>query len=85
MSRPCMTEGWVSRSRSPTAPVAPRSWHSLPCWRGSARSIPRQPALGDLAAPVLRNHAGRTVGRIEPAPGWPSLGSSPAETAGTRA
>ena len=29
-------------------------------------------ALGDLAAPVLRNHAGRVVGRIEPASGWPS-------------
>jgi L-asparaginase II len=29
--------------------------------------------LGDLAAPVLRNHAGRLVGRIEPAPGWPRL------------
>jgi L-asparaginase II len=28
-------------------------------------------ALGDLAAPELRNHAGRLVGRIEPAPGWP--------------
>jgi L-asparaginase II len=28
-------------------------------------------ALADLAAPVLRNHAGRTVGRIECAPGWP--------------
>jgi L-asparaginase II len=27
--------------------------------------------LTDLAAPVLRNHAGRTVGRIECAPGWP--------------
>jgi L-asparaginase II len=30
-------------------------------------------ALGDLAAPVLHNHAGRVVGRIEPAPGWPRL------------
>ena len=30
-----------------------------------------QAALGDLGAPVLRNHAGRVVGRIEPAPGWP--------------
>jgi L-asparaginase II len=28
-------------------------------------------ALADLAAPVLRNHAGRVVGRIERAPGWP--------------
>jgi L-asparaginase II len=30
-------------------------------------------ALGDLAAPVLRNNAGRVVGRIEPAAGWPSF------------
>ena len=30
-------------------------------------------ALGDLAAPVLRNHAGRAVGRIEPSPGWPAF------------
>ncbi len=30
-------------------------------------------ALGDLAAPLLRNHAGTAVGRIEPAPGWPSV------------
>jgi L-asparaginase II len=30
-------------------------------------------AFGDLAAPLLRNHAGRVVGRIEPAPGWPSF------------
>jgi L-asparaginase II len=30
-------------------------------------------ALGDLAAPVLRNHAGREVGRIEPSPGWPDF------------
>jgi L-asparaginase II len=35
-----------------------------------------QTALGDLAAPVLRNHAGRGVGRIEPAPGWPSFDPS---------
>jgi L-asparaginase II len=28
-------------------------------------------ALADLAAPLIRNHAGRVVGRIEPAPGWP--------------
>jgi L-asparaginase II len=28
-------------------------------------------ALAELAAPLLRNHAGRTVGRIERAPGWP--------------
>ncbi|HEX5078782.1 MAG TPA: asparaginase, partial [Geminicoccaceae bacterium] len=29
--------------------------------------------LGELAAPTLRNHAGRVVGSIAPAPGWPSL------------
>jgi L-asparaginase II len=29
--------------------------------------------LADLAAPMIRNHAGRVVGRIEPAPGWPRL------------
>jgi L-asparaginase II len=29
------------------------------------------PALGPLAAPEIRNHAGTLVGRIEPAPGWP--------------
>jgi L-asparaginase II len=34
---------------------------------------PAAMALGDLAAPVLRNHAGRVVGRIEPAPGWLSF------------
>jgi L-asparaginase II len=34
---------------------------------------PGASALGDLAAPALRNHAGRVVGRIEPAPGWPSF------------
>ena len=28
-------------------------------------------ALDELARPVLRNHAGRVVGRIEPADGWP--------------
>jgi len=28
-------------------------------------------ALDEVARPVLRNHAGRVVGRIEPAPGWP--------------
>ena len=32
-------------------------------------------ALADLAAPMLRNHAGRVVGRIEPAPGWPCFDS----------
>jgi L-asparaginase II len=32
-------------------------------------------ALGDLAAPELRNHAERLVGRIEPAPGWPRIAS----------
>jgi L-asparaginase II len=32
-----------------------------------------QAALGDFATPLLRNHAGRVVGRIEPAPGWPSF------------
>ena len=36
---------------------------------------PAAPALADLAAPVLRNHAGRVVGRIEPAPGWLSFDS----------
>jgi L-asparaginase II len=34
---------------------------------------PTAAALGDLAAPLLRNHAGRLVGRVEPAPGWPSF------------
>ena len=34
---------------------------------------PAAPALADLAAPMLRNHAGRVVGRIEPAPGWLSF------------
>jgi L-asparaginase II len=33
------------------------------------------PAIADLAAPALRNHAGSVVGRIEPAPGWPSFES----------
>jgi L-asparaginase II len=28
-------------------------------------------ALGETARPILRNHAGKVVGRIEPAPGWP--------------
>ncbi len=28
-------------------------------------------ALDEVARPVLRNHAGRIVGRIEPAAGWP--------------
>jgi L-asparaginase II len=28
-------------------------------------------ALAELAAPLIRNHAGRVVGRIEPVPGWP--------------
>ena len=32
-------------------------------------------ALGQLAAPELRNHAGRVVGRIEAAPGWPRFAS----------
>jgi L-asparaginase II len=32
-------------------------------------------ALGDVAAPVLHNHAGTVVGRIEPAPGWPRFAS----------
>ena len=30
-------------------------------------------ALAGLAAPALRNRAGRVVGRIEPAPGWPAF------------
>jgi L-asparaginase II len=37
-------------------------------------------ALKGLATPVLRNHAGRTVGRIEPAPGWPRLDPRAAAT-----
>jgi L-asparaginase II len=35
-------------------------------------------ALAEVAAPALRNHAGRVVGRIEPAPGWPSFDLPPA-------
>jgi L-asparaginase II len=30
-------------------------------------------ALADLAAPMIQNHAGRVVGRIEPTPDWPRL------------
>ncbi len=30
-------------------------------------------ALADVARPTLRNHAGKIVGRIEPAPGWPGF------------
>ncbi len=30
-------------------------------------------ALDEVARPVLRNHSGRVVGRIEPAAGWPDL------------
>jgi L-asparaginase II len=29
--------------------------------------------LADVARPTLRNHAGKIVGRIEPAPGWPGF------------
>jgi L-asparaginase II len=29
--------------------------------------------LDQVARPVLRNHAGRVVGRIEPATGWPAI------------
>jgi L-asparaginase II len=36
--------------------------------QGEARA-----ALAEIARPLLRNHARRTVGRIEPAPGWPDL------------
>jgi L-asparaginase II len=38
-----------------------------------ALDFSRSEALGELAAPVLRNHAGTVVGRIEAAPGWPSF------------
>jgi L-asparaginase II len=31
-------------------------------------------ALAEFARPLLRNHARKAVGRIEPAPGWPPLG-----------
>ena len=30
-------------------------------------------ALAAVARPTLRNHAGKIVGRIEPAPGWPGF------------
>jgi L-asparaginase II len=33
-------------------------------------------ALVDLAEPILHNHAGRRVGRIGPAPGWPDLATA---------
>jgi L-asparaginase II len=36
-------------------------------------------ALADLAAPLLRNHAGRVVGRIERAPGWPCFVPAPCD------
>jgi L-asparaginase II len=29
--------------------------------------------LGEIARPILRNHARKVVGRIEPAPGWPGF------------
>jgi len=35
---------------------------------------PARADLAGLARPLLRNHAGVAVGRIEPAPGWPPLG-----------
>jgi L-asparaginase II len=39
---------------------------------------PRQlTALDEVARPVVRNHAGRVVGRIEPATGWPALQQPP--------
>ena len=46
---------------------------------------PGAAGLGDLAAPQLRNHAGRLVVRIEPAAGWPSLDSSRAHASGQQA
>ena len=36
-------------------------------------------ALAELAAPLLRNHAGRAVGRIERAPGWPCFVPAPSD------
>jgi L-asparaginase II len=41
---------------------------ALDAVQGEARA-----ALAEIARPLLRNHARRTVGRIEPAPGWPDL------------
>jgi hypothetical protein len=40
-------------------------------------------ALADLAAPIIHNHAGRVVGRIEPAPDWPPLGADTAARSGS--
>ena len=42
-----------------------------------ALPAPARGRLAELARPVLRNHARKVVGRIEPAPGWPGFGSQP--------
>ena len=38
-----------------------------------ALSPTQRTALDEVARPILRNHAGRVVGRIEPVAGWPDL------------
>ena len=38
-----------------------------------ALPAPARAQLAELARPVLRNHARKVVGRIEPAPGWPGF------------
>lgn len=44
---------------------------------GAVDAVARE-RLKDVARPVLKNHAGTVVGRIEPEPDWPALDSQPA-------